>query len=150
MISLSILLGSLLIICPKYLSGFNCILLDNLLSICSSLKIELFVRWAVHGIRNIFLQQYISVASIFLLSACFIVHDSLPYVNIGNTKQLTNRCFRCLVNWWSFQILFSFIMATLVKSNQSNLFFLTSCIMRYIQKVSVLDFYIFLEKVYLK
>lgn len=64
--------------CPKKLITRSRQIEESLFRMSSCLRMDSFVRMAVHGIRSILRHTHISKASIFLISRLFMHHVSAP------------------------------------------------------------------------
>ena len=78
---------------PKYWSFSFSIRLSNEYSGLISFRMDWLDLFAVQGTLKSLLQHHNSKASIFWLSASFIVQLSHPYVTTGKTMPLTRRTF---------------------------------------------------------
>ena len=72
--------------------------------------------FAIQGTLKSLLQQHSSKASIFWLSAFFMVHLSHPYMTIGKTIDLTRQTYVGIVMSLLFSMLFRFFVAFLPRS----------------------------------
>ena len=72
--------------------------------------------FAIQGTLKSLLQQHSSKASIFWLSAFFMVHLSHPYMTIGKTINLTRQTYVGIVMSLLFSMLFRFFVAFLPRS----------------------------------
>ena len=81
-----------------------------------SLRMDWLDLFAIQGTLKSLLQQHSSKASIFWLSAFFMVHLSHPYMTIGKTIDLTRQTYVGIVMSLLFSMLFRFFVAFLPRS----------------------------------
>src|SRR6218665_92619 len=100
MISISKHDPSFLMICLKYFIFLSFTIPSNFLSTLAFSSTHLFVRFSVHDICIIILNQLISNASILLSSSFLIVQPSHPYIATGHTNVLRSSLFVVtLISW---------------------------------------------------